>query len=142
MYFSPLAEITVDIPETLPLSIFTAGLEVDGCGREPLRQQLNPDSMESILKQPEEKWEPTIQFYADRYSAIPFENSPSPFCVYNPSDRLGNIIQFYKPVGYGAGAHEEFANNADYILRYTITVVPPPNLDQKKDCSVLVIIFH
>ena len=41
-------------------------------------------------------------------------------------------MNFYKPPAYGAGAHEEFANNADYILRYTITVVPPPNLDQKK----------
>ena len=41
-------------------------------------------------------------------------------------------MNFYKPLDYGAGAHEEFANNADYILRYTITVIPPPNLDQKK----------
>ena len=30
VYFSSLAQVTVDVPETLPLSIFTAGVEVDG----------------------------------------------------------------------------------------------------------------
>ena len=29
VYFNPLAEVMVDIPETLPLSIFTAGVEVE-----------------------------------------------------------------------------------------------------------------
>ena len=132
VYFSPLAQVTVDVPETLPLSIFTAGVEVDGCGRQPLPTVLTPYSMEAILEQPEEKWEPTFQFYAHIFSGQQFPTSPSPACVYNPSDSLGNIIKFYKPPGYGAGVHEEFADNVDYILRYTITVIPPPNLNQKK----------
>ena len=33
VHFSPLAEVTVDIPETLPLSIFTAGVEREYGGR-------------------------------------------------------------------------------------------------------------
>jgi hypothetical protein len=33
VYFDPGTEVTVNLPKTLPLSIFTAGQEVDGCGR-------------------------------------------------------------------------------------------------------------
>ena len=56
VYFSPLAEVTVDIPETLPLSIFTAGVEVDNCGRNLSDTQVAPDKIMAILKQPEETW--------------------------------------------------------------------------------------
>ena len=99
-------------------------------------------SMEKILKQPEEKWEPAFQFYAHIFSAQPFETSPSPLCVYNPSDRLGNIIKFYKPPGYGSGVHEEFADNVDYILRYTITVDLQQILIRKRLFLILVITSH
>ena len=49
------------------------------------------------------------------------------YCTFNDNDALGTIIKFYKPPDYGAGVHEEGAANADYILRYTITVTPPPS---------------
>jgi hypothetical protein len=129
VYFSPLAEVTVDIPETLPLSIFTAGEEVDRC-RPPYPDfpGVRPDKMEAILKQPEETWERSVQDYAIRYSTprhLGPENGYSSLCSFFHNDPLGNIIKFYKPPGYGAGVHEEFAGNADYILRYTITVIPP-----------------
>ena len=89
--------------------------------------------MEAILEQPEEKWEPTFQFYAHIFSGQQFPNVAfsSPVFII-PLIPLGNIIKFYQPPGYGAGVHEEFADNVDYILRYTITVIPPPNLNQKK----------
>ena len=128
VYFSPLAEITVDIPETLPLSIFTAGVEVDNCGR-IFDTQVATDKVMAILKQPEETWAQSVQVWADGRS-YPYGHTAT--CFLNFNDPLGSIVKFYKPPAYGAGAHEEFANNADYILRYTITVVPPPNLDQKK----------
>ena len=131
-YFSPLAEVTVDIPETLPLSIFTAGVEVDNRGRISLTRSGIPPPVQiaGILNQPEETWVQSLQKYV-RYVSNPVSN-PTFTCGVNVNDRLGSIMNFYKPPDYGGGAHEEFANNADYILRYTITVVPPPNLDQKK----------
>ena len=129
-YFSPLAEVTVDIPETLPLSIFTAGVEVDLCGRkDPALLPNSPDKIVAILKQPEETWVDSIQIYVDALSSW---KGITAFCIYDKNDPLGSIVKFYKAPGYGAGVHEEFASNADYILRYTITVVPPPNVDQKK----------
>jgi hypothetical protein len=33
VYFDPGTEVTVNLPKTLPLSIFTVGQEVDECGR-------------------------------------------------------------------------------------------------------------
>ena len=132
VYFNPLAEVTVDIPETLPLSIFTAGVEVDNCGRISLTRSGIPPPVQivGILNQPEQTWVQSLQKYV-RYVSNPVSN-PTFTCGVNVNDRLGSIMNFYKPPDYGAGAHEEFANNVDYILRYTITVMPPPNLDQKK----------
>lgn len=130
VYFSPTAEVTVDIPETVPLSIFTAGVEVDLCGRkDPSLLPSSPDKIVAILKQPEETWVDSIQGYVDELS---YGLGINALCAFDENDSLGSIVKFYKPPAYGAGAHEEFANNDDYILRYTITVVPPPNLDQKK----------
>jgi hypothetical protein len=114
----------------LPLSIFIAGVEVDLCGRkDPDLLPSSPDKIVAILKQPEERWAHSIQIYVDSLS---FPKGITAFCIYNRNDPLGSIVKFYKPPGYGAGSHEEFASNADYILRYTITVIAQPNLDQKK----------
>ena len=48
----------VDIPETLPLSIFTAGVEVDNCGRISLARSGIPPPVQiaGILNQPEQTW--------------------------------------------------------------------------------------
>ena len=47
-------------------------------------------------------------------------------CALDYNERLGNLIKFYRPVSYGAGAHTIVNNAGDYTLRYTITVTPPP----------------
>ena len=89
----------------------------------------SPDKIVAILKQPEDTWARLIQPFVDDLS---YPLGLAATCGFNLNDALGSIVMFYKPPGYGAGVHEEFASNADYILRYTITVVPPPNRDQKK----------
>ena len=70
VYFNPLAEVTVDIPETLPLSIFTAGVEVDNCGRISLTRSgiPPPDQIAGILNQPEQTWEQRFKNCMLRYS--------------------------------------------------------------------------
>jgi hypothetical protein len=46
-------------------------------------------------------------------------------CGFDSNDKLGRIIEFYNPVGYGAGVHTIKSNEGDITLRYTITVTPP-----------------
>ena len=115
VYFAPSAEVTVDVPETLPLSIFAAGVEVDNCGRISLYHSgiPPPDQIVRILNQPEQTWVQSLQKYV-RYLSNPVSN-PTSTCGVNLNDRLGSIMNFYKPPDYGAGAHEEFASNSDYI---------------------------
>ena len=96
----------------MPLSIFTAGVEVDNCGR-IFDTQVATDKVMAILKQPEETWAQSVQVWADGHS-YPFRHIAT--CFLNFNDPLGSIVKFYIPPAYGAGAHEEFANNADYIL--------------------------
>ncbi|HEY7109525.1 MAG TPA: hypothetical protein VH415_08875 [Nitrososphaeraceae archaeon] len=130
-YFSPLAEITVDIPETLPLSIFTGGAEIDQCGRDHyVTENVNPTRILRELSQPEETWDSSIQ---DEAKAISSQYGAYAFnCPFNENDRIGSIIKFYKAPDYDAGTHEEFATNLDYILRYTITVTPSQNIQSNK----------
>ena len=132
VYFSPLAEVTVDIPETLPLSIFTAGVEVDNSAGFSTLQFATCIVWWQFLNNQKRRGHSHF-----KSMHIFCQESVSNVAILQPvflnfNDPLGSIVKFYKPPGYGAGVHEEFANNADYILRYTITVVPPPNLDQKK----------
>ncbi len=120
-YFSILAEVTVDIPETLPLSIFTAGVEVDLCGRkDPDLLPSSPDKIVAILKQPEETWVDSIQIYVDALSSW---KGITAFCIYDKNDPLGSIVKFYKAPGYGAGVHEEFARGGEGWCIYTVLIL-------------------
>jgi hypothetical protein len=59
-------------------------------------------------------------------------------CPIDSNDRIGNVIKFYNPVDYGAGAHTSVVSSTtDFILRYTITVKPPPatNVNRQLDSS-------
>jgi hypothetical protein len=46
-------------------------------------------------------------------------------CGFDYNEDLGNIVQFYNPVNYSAGAHTAVSEGGDYTLRYTINVTPP-----------------
>lgn len=55
VYFTPSAEVTVQIPGTIPLSIFTAGNEVD-CHRTSTPQYVSAVALKKYIVQPEETW--------------------------------------------------------------------------------------
>jgi len=130
--FTPEASsVTLDLPRNVPLSIFTLGKELDSCDYEIGANKL-PKSLLEIFRNPQLDWYGPITQYIN-------ENNGAE-CGYGDSENLGNIVRFYnppgqsyEPIGYGAGAHTNVVSDSgDYTLRYTITVVPPPNLDQKK----------
>ena len=126
VYFTPGTEVTVSLPDTLPLSIFTVGQEVDLCGRvdfdNPLGENLRQGLVETFRNN-SLNWIDPINGYINRM--VPSDDL-SLICAIDSNDRIGNIIKFYNPVDYGAGAHSVASSGADFILRYTITVKPPP----------------
>jgi hypothetical protein len=125
--FTPGTEVTVYLPATLPLSIFTVGQEVDECGTinfdspraENLRQGLVETFKDNSLN-----WIQAIHVYQNQIAP---SDDLSLICEIDSNDRIGNVIKFYNPVDYGAGAHTNVLNSqSDFVLRYTITVKPPP----------------
>jgi hypothetical protein len=58
--FTPDARVTVEIPNTLPLSIFTVGEEVDRCGRGNHRDN-EYDQLITILQKPQDTWFDSIK---------------------------------------------------------------------------------
>ncbi len=133
--FDPDARVTVDLPGTVPLIIFTAGDEIDDCDRRSHPDNIQ-DKIGGILQQPQNTWFDSIQYIARGESL--------PNCDFglleNINERLGNIVklyfppgQSYEPIGYGAGSHTNvISDKGDYTLRYTITVTPPTNLSPKQ----------
>ena len=140
IYFDPGTEVTVYLPSTLPLSIFTVGQEVDGCGRidfnKPGMENLRLKLVE-VFKDNRLNWQDAI----DKYLYLVTPNFDySYYCAYDENERLGNLIKFYgppgqsyEPIGYGAGAHTNVVSDTgDFTLRYTITVTPPPIFGKNK----------
>ena len=133
--FDPDARVTVDLPGTVPLIIFTAGDEIDDCDRRSHPDNIQ-DKIGGILQQPQNTWIDSIQYIARGESL--------PNCDFglleNINERLGNIVklyfppgQSYEPIGYGAGSHTNvISDKGDYTLRYTITVTPPSSLSPKQ----------
>jgi hypothetical protein len=145
IYFDPGAEVTVYLPTTLPLSIFTVGQEVDECGRvdfdDPSSEYYREELVEKFKHQPSNllDWLEAINHYL--YLMVPsYDNSV--VCTFGSNnDRIDNLIKFYGPVDYGAGAHTNVVSNlgGDFTLRYTITVTPPPitGLNRNLDSNAL-----
>ena len=130
--FTSEATVRLYLPATVPLSIFTLGNELDSCSY-PDKPSYIPKEIVDMFKNPQLDWYHPITQYINYFNS-------HPHCGYDDSENLGNIVRFYnppgqsyEPIGYGAGAHTKVVSDTgDYTLRYTITVVPPPNLDQKK----------
>ena len=118
--FKPGTQVITKIPNTVPLSIFTVGTEVDDCGRGRY-----PDNMQQTLpifsdSQPD--WSHAI----DVFQLNSYQRYVQPQCssLLGPgyNDILGLIKEFYDPPGYGAGPHEVKSDYfKDFTLRYTIS---------------------
>jgi hypothetical protein len=134
--FRPGTELTVDLPPTTPLVIFTVGSEVDPCGRTDFYASTwkwlfgtaahGPTLLDNAKR---------IQEELNYHSQFGWHES-GPKCGHddgihyplNTNDILGVITKIYEAPAYGAGAHTNVVSSTgDFTLRYTITVTPPPS---------------
>jgi len=132
--FKPGAEATVNLPEGVPLTVFTAGVEVDTCGWKKFpngddeiivrltEPELERNSLSEVLKHPELNWSGIILLYQH----IAEEEARCLANTANNNDVIGSILAFYNPPLYGVGQHDDAPTNIDFDLRYTITIVKPP----------------
>jgi len=112
--FKPGTQVTIERQETIPISIFTVGTEVDGCGRGAF-----PDNIQQtlpIFDNPQLDWLTPIAQFQDKTNS--YAHCGGTFTDAN--DILGTIREFYDPPGYGVGPHEVRSSNGDFTLRYTI----------------------
>jgi hypothetical protein len=137
--FTPDARVTVEIPNTLPLSIFTVGEEVDRCGRGN-HPDNKYDQLITILQKPQDTWFDSVQAIQkgiNKQGCGDFD----PYNLVDANEILGTITKFYfppgssyEPIGYGAGAHTNVVSDTgDFTLRYTIAVTPPSTLEKQID---------
>lgn len=125
--FAPSTQVTLYLPLTTPLSIFTVGAEIDDCGRIEFPDQDNPHliTLLNLFKNPQLNWyDPVVNFqnYVKGFSECPIPHS----YYTDVNEILGTITEFYDPPEWGAGTHTNVvSSNGDYSLRYSITVEPP-----------------
>jgi hypothetical protein len=126
--FDSNAEITVEIPGSLPLSIFTVGHEIDECNRIPTPKDI--EKLDGILKDTQRDRLLEIGNIQKSLNSYDCDST-----LENDNEVLGLINklyyppgQSYEPIGYGAGAHTNvISSTRDFILRYTISVTAPPD---------------
>ena len=127
--------VIVDLPRTVPLSIFTAGIEEDDCGRAEIPDEKEQLKLMSLMRDERLNWiEPIRQFIGNvravdnLYTVGVGGNDFDPICGYSDlfagSDRIGNIIRFYEPIDYGKSdaCIRDKSDSGDYTLCYRITV--------------------
>ena len=120
--FKPTAQVTLDIPKTHPLSIFTVGYEDDppifgACLESP---PYDPAILQ-IFEDPPSTWFDAIHSYQIDHTGPP--------CGPGWGDSIGIINKIYDPPAYGEGAHTNVVSSiGDFTLRYTISVQPPPTV--------------
>jgi hypothetical protein len=116
------AEIIVDIPKDVPLSIFTVGQESDECGRVPFPKYLK--EIDSIISNPNLERASQNQAIIDTQKRLNSYDCDS--ILENDNEVLGTINKFYEPIAYGAGDHTNVVSSSrDFTLRYTISVTAP-----------------
>lgn len=116
IHFKPDTMLTVELPDEIPLSIFTLGDEVDGCMRTPYPSSEAMRGYLKIFDNPQLDWRSPIQNY-QKYSA-----SLSSCSLGDDNEVLGTINEFYDPPNYSSGQREVKSSSGDFTLRYTISV--------------------
>jgi hypothetical protein len=129
--------VTLQLPRTVPLSIFTAGIEEDDCRRAEFPDEKEQIKLMQLMRDERLNWIEPIRQFIGNVAAI--DNSGSvgvgsnnfdPICGYSDllagSDKLGNIIRFYEPIDYGASdvCTQDKSDSGDYTLCYRIVVSP------------------
>jgi hypothetical protein len=130
--------VTVDLPRTVPLSIFTAGIEEDDCGRAEIPDEKEQQKLMLLMRDERLNWIEPIRDFIGSIAAIANAGSSGvggndgfdPICGYSDllagSDKLGNIVRFYEPIDYGKSDRciQDKSDSGDYTLCYRITVTP------------------
>ena len=130
--FDPHTEVTVEIPETLPLLIFTVGDEVDHSCRSKHPDNIW-DKLITILQKPQDTWFDSVKVIQQNENLNVCTSKFNNAAPINPSDILGIITKFYYPPDYGRGSHTSVVSDTgDFILRYTITVIPLQTTEKKQ----------
>ncbi len=119
--FNPPKKITVTVPKNLPLSIFTVGSEVDGCDRTSFPESIQSDIV-SALSQGVNYLVKIGDIQDELNSAINWVG-----CKLNPNDEIGKINKIYESIDFGQGTHSDKSSSNDFIMKYTITAIPPKN---------------
>lgn len=123
--FVPGTQVTVALETTRPLSLFTAGVEVDGCGRRAFPEVTAVTLSPYGITLAEVFTSPTLDLL-DWNNAVELFQSFVKYrttCIAaNGNDVLGSINRFFKPPTYEAGSHDDRVGNGDFTLRYTINV--------------------
>jgi hypothetical protein len=129
--------VYLQMPRTVPLSIFTAGIEEDDCGRAEFPDEKEQLKLMSVMRDERLNWiEPIRQFIGNvravdnQYTTGVDGQNFDPICAYSDifagSDKIGNIIKFYEPIDYGKSDEciQEKSESGDYTLCYRIAVEP------------------
>jgi hypothetical protein len=106
-----------EIPNNIPLSIFTVGHELDACPNS-FKFPQNIQEKLPIFFDPGLDWSSAIskfQHYLN-YNLWVCHSQ-----IGNDDEILGTIKEFYDPPGYGVGPHEVKSSTGDFTLRYTIS---------------------
>jgi hypothetical protein len=96
--------VTVDLPRTVPLSIFTAGIEEDDCGRAEFPDEKRQLELMLLMRDERLNWIEPIREFIDDVAAIDnlYTSSPvnplnDPVCGYSDrfhgSNELGNLLR-------------------------------------------------
>jgi hypothetical protein len=106
-----------EIPNNIPLSIFTVGHELDACPSS-FKFPQNIQEKLPIFFDPGLDWSSAI-FKFQHY--LNYDLWVCHSQTGNDDEILGTIKEFYDPPSYGVGPHEVKSNNGDFTLRYTIS---------------------
>jgi hypothetical protein len=120
--FKPGTQIITEIPNTFPLSIFTVGSEVDGCGSMTHILQDNIQQILPIFFDPQLDWlTPIAEFQDSMNSRTQCGMGKLGHTLIDENDILGTIREFYDPPNHGAGIHAVKSSTGDFTLRFTIS---------------------
>jgi hypothetical protein len=106
-----------EIPNNIPLSIFTVGHELDACDSS-FKFPQNIQQTLPIFFDPGLDWSSEISKF-QKYLNYDYWVCHS--ASGNDDEILGTIKEFYDPPDYGAGSHAVKSSNGDFTLRYTIS---------------------
>jgi hypothetical protein len=124
--------VTVDLPRTVPLSIFVTGIEEDDCGRAKFPDDKEQLKLMQLMRDERLNWIDPVRNFIDNVRAIDSHYTVTPLsdpvCGYSDIiagfDKLGSIIRFYEPIDYGKsdGCMQDKSDSGDYTICYRTTV--------------------